>query len=233
MNNLTRASLKALLLLAVLCFRSNIMLAQTEQVTPQGLVQGRWLVGGSLGGANFAFNEQQSIVIGGSTSTRIFSSINVNAGTTLGFLVAQNVVIGGSLGMNYGIAGGENFAGANSGLGVGVGPFARYYFANVGSHAALFGGVAVQYALSLESFFPGSQLTLHNITPTLTLGSTWFVSRDVALELLVNYDRRFFLGVDNRLTAASGFPILYTAPSSNTGALRLNIGFQIFLDKVF
>lgn len=228
----TRCHVTAVFILCWYIFSANSVFAQTGQVSAIGLEQGRWLVGGSLGGANFAINELQSFNLGGSISTRTFSSVGIGVGTNLGYLLSKNFVLGGQVGVSFNAAGGENFAAGISALGLSLGPFMRYYFLHLSPSVGLFGGLGVNYA---ATFNLGSSITIHNANAALTLGSTCFVSRDVALEVLVSYDRRFMFVGEQRINAVSGSPILlaYPAMTSNNGLLRVNVGFQIFLDKIF
>jgi hypothetical protein len=238
MNNPIRASLKALLLLAVLCLRSNIVLAQTEQVVPQGLEQGRWLVGGGLGGLYIGINDPivYSYSQGGGI-TRYFSQVGVNVGTTIGYFSTNKLLVGAGFNTGIRVSGGEFFQDPAFSWTIGAGPFVRYYAIPLSNEAALFGGAYFGYSFSTQWGDGIARSTIiHQLNPSLNVGGTWFITKNIAIEGYVAYQRSLSFINERTLQFALGgttIQSLFPAYSNNTGSLSIGAGFQIFLDKVF
>ncbi len=203
------------------------------------LEQGRWMVGGGLGGANIAINEQQPLWNGQNFTPRYFSQAGINIGTNLGYFVTNNLVVGGNFGTGVSASSSDSFfRNASVNWNIGAGPFIRYYAIPLSSAAALFGGAYLGYSVSLSSFPPYTQpFVLQQLNPNLNIGGTWFITKNVAVEGYVAYERRFVFFNERPQIVAFGGTIIdrgtIPAFTQNNGALTFGVNFQIFLDKLF
>lgn len=199
------------------------------------LEQGRWLVGGGLGGAYIGINNQRILLWNGQQFiSRYDSQAGLNLGTNLGYFLTDKVVIGGNFSTGISLSGQEYFNALNTSWNIGAGPFIRYYAVSLGSGAALFGGAYFGYSFSMASIFYYSQpVTTHQLNPNLNFGGTWFLTKNIALEGYIAYERRFLFASEKPpfITGVGNIPS--PTYSENTGSLTLSVGFQIFLDKLF
>lgn len=163
--------------------------------------------------------EKGSMLIGGNAGFRgsITSSnqfYNFSLQPNMGFFVIKKLAIGSSIGF-YG-QGERNFQGGKySSIGIGISPFARYYFLKSENKFNLFANVGLgfyqNWTLNLDI-----NSTRFDVTPNSSVGLVYFLRPQIALEARIN----------------AGYS--YSNFGWTTFGVQVNssIGFQIHLNKI-
>lgn len=152
--------------------------------------KGNWLVGGSAG-----FNSSK-------VSTSSNSTTTINISPDAGYFVANNLAVGANVGFWSSSYNSSTTTVFN------FGPMARYYFAEMGKNAKLFGHAFVGFGSSKQ----GSNPSVSSTTWGINAGPAFFLNKNVALEATVGYN-------SEKVKNAT-----YT-----TGTFGVNFGFQIHL----
>jgi outer membrane protein W len=171
--------MKKIFTLAVVTIISASAFSQTQK--------GNWLVGGSAGFSS----QSQSGASGNITELSITP--------TAGYFINNNLAVGASL----------NFGSQKSGSTVttfGIGPMVRYYFAELGKNAKLYGQGEFAYA-SVTS----SGVTNSGTGWALQAGPAFFLNKNVAIETTLRYGS------------------VKPQNSNSVNTFGVNVGFQIHL----
>lgn len=166
------------LLLGVCMLFTMVLSAQT--------MSGNWMVGGDAG-----FQSYKPDYPGAKSQTTIYLNPQV------GYFVMDNLAVGARVGY-------QNISDDNSSLG--VGPFVRYYFAELGEMNKLLGEVSYTF----NSNTPSGGSAVSGSTLGIQAGLAHFFNSHVAMEALLGYRSD-----SGDLGKGSGF--------------GLNVGFQIHL----
>ena len=155
-----------------------IPLASVGQIS-----SGTTLLGGTL---NYSSSSSRL----NSDQNQVFKSNSFSIAPKAGYFIADNVVLGASLGLNGGRQ--KNISTIqNKQSGYSVGPFVRYY-KFLGERTALFGNAAFNYSLTKNKSLDSNQ----ELTPTnnsesigayITPGLTYFASSKIGLEISLGY----------------------------------------------
>jgi Outer membrane protein beta-barrel domain len=166
----------------------SLFVVASVQVLQAQTTKNDWMVGGSFR-LNTADNNTQ---IGFTPSAGLF--------------VADNLAVGGNLGVNY-----SKFGDAKS-TSFNIGPFARYYFTTESQ--------TVRPVLQANFNFLTTKQKTNNFSTTNTGinffvggGAAMFISDNVSIDALAGYDRTKIENQDGR------------------GGFAFNIGFQVYLLK--
>jgi len=176
------------LLLATLLLVASALSAQT--------MQGNWLMGGSAG-----FSSSTVDVDGAEAFTVIHISPD------LGYFIMDNLAVGAAIDFT------SSSSNGSSGSSFSAGPFVRYYFANLGEKAKLFG--QGQFTFGSETPF-GEDDSVSSTAWEIKAGLAWFLNNHVALEAALGYGSHK-PGDENGVAGIA------------TNRFGLEIGFQIHL----
>jgi len=176
--------------------------AQTEK--------GRWTVGAQVGNLSYSGS-------GEPFRTRQFSA---SLSPSAGYFLARNLVIGASVPISYshqsssvsgqGQAKGEVF-------GIGLAPFARYYFGTARLRPFVNASVGFQQFWTSSTGFNSTETNRSSTNFTsysAGAGAAYFINNTVSLDASLNYTNYFG-----------------SASANLNGSLGLNIGFRLFFGK--
>lgn len=131
--------------------------------------------------AAWAQPSKGSVMIGGSAGINSYkyeeySSTTIRLSPFAAFFIADQIAIGGSLGLEFrgGDADGSTFS---------IGPIGRYYVNNDGD-ARFFGQVGIQYSVI---DLGGNSDSFSNFGWGVAAGVDWFLNPNVALEAALSY----------------------------------------------
>lgn len=172
--------MKKIFTLAVVTIISASAFSQTQK--------GNWLVGGSAG-----FSSQSQ---SGSSTTTTELSIT----PTAGYFISNNLAVGASL--NFG----SQKSGSTTVSTFGIGPMVRYYFAELGKNAKIYGQGEFAYA-SVSS----GGTTNTGTGWALQAGPAFFLNKNVAIETTLRYGS------------------VKPQNANNVNTFGVNVGFQIHL----
>lgn len=160
----------------------------------------------SLATAALAQTEKGNGLIGGNLELNTAKNNSAIIITPMaGYFFADNFAAGANLNINY------QKSGDNKTTGLGIGPFARYYFSG---NATLRPLVHADLNFSSTKFkSPTGSNTYTGTEYFLGGGAAAFLNRNVALEALAGYDHTAFENQDG------------------TGGFKLKIGFQVYLSR--
>lgn len=165
------------------------------------LEKGSMLIGGS------------AYLSGGGINSNSFQ-YNTGVQPSGGFFLASKFAIGSSLGFS---CQGQKSSGNQkySFFGIGLSPFARYYFLKVEKKVNLFSQVGFGFSQGW-SRNNGTTSSGFYVSPNASLGLAYFLRPQIALEARLNVDHKFF---------SSGW-------MEKGVQLNMTLGFQIHLNKV-
>ncbi len=183
------------LLLGMLLLVSAALSAQT--------MSGNWMVGGDAG---FNSSTPKVELNGVSATGDAVSTITIDP--NIGYFIADNLAVGVNLSYK---------SVTKNGSDLGVGPFVRYYFVNLGESAKLFAHARFDFG----SHSPDTGSSVSSTEWGIGVGLAWFLNKNVALEGKVEYANH---AVAEQTDPQSGFKL----KASNTD-ISFKIGFQIHL----
>lgn len=148
-----------------------------------------WMVGG-----NFRLNTADN-------NTQISFSPNA------GLFVADNLAIGGNLGISYSKSGNNKFTSFN------IGPFVRYYFTTETQTIRPLLQGTFNYLSTKSKIGNTASSTNTGVNFFVGGGAAAFISKNVSIDALLGYDRTKYKNFDG------------------SGGFAFNIGFQVYLLK--
>lgn len=187
--------------------------AQTER--------GRWMVGTQIGG--FTYSEQNN----GGTKT-----ISASLAPLAGYFMANNLLLGTGVPLSYSNTK-PSFAGLitqTTNVSIGLSPFIRYYVGP--SSLKPYVGLAYSYSFTNTKYETQTGVVSGDGRSTMltpTAGVAYFINRNVALSAGLNYSIQTSESV--RLGGATASAPAITEFTTNSKALSLNLGFQLFFGR--
>jgi hypothetical protein len=167
-------------------FTAVLLISATNAQTSKGT----WLAGGSLG-----FTSQSS---SGNTAS------SLTLAPSAGYFVSENTAMGLTVALNSSSGGGTTttiFA---------VGPFVRYYFAEIGKKAKLMAQADFATGSGKQTTSGGSSSSATTTGWGISAGPAFFLNKNVALEAVLRYNS-------------------LSAQGSSVNSFGVNVGFQIHL----
>ncbi len=167
------------------------------------ITKGNWMMGGNLSLSN---NESESTT---GSNTQTFKANKFNIDGSIGYFPIDKLAIGLSPSFTWNNPEGSR----NSGIGYGLGPFARYYYLKPEKRFNLFSHFEYIY---YNGFSNGEKISSTNEF-TIKNGVAVFLNSSVALELSLNYN-------NSKVDFESG-------TTSKFKEFNIGVGFQIHLEK--
>jgi len=161
-------------------------------------VKGNWLVGGSAG-----FSSSTVDIDGAEAVT------NIHVSPDIGYFIIDRLAVGAAIDFT------STSSNGHSGSSFSVGPAVRYYFADLGESAKLFG--QAQFTFGSETPF-GEDDSVSSTAWGVSAGLAWFLNHHVALEASLGYGSHK-PGDENGIAGIA------------TNTFGLEVGFQIELGE--
>ena len=159
--------------------------AQTEQ--------GRFLVGGSVGGSYNSFSNT--------------SNLSFGIGPYVGFFVMDDLAIGSGLYANFNRSRNPQIADGIISYSFGISPFARFYFHDF-ENAKTFAELGAGYSASVARI-NGDPVSNTNFSANLAVGIAFFLNEHVAVETALRYNASNLFNnlIISNLSLGAGFRI--------------------------
>lgn len=170
--------MKKHLLIAILILGGMIVSSQLSAQTEKG----NMLLGG---GINFDFTDNDFDT--GSSTNDVSTSTFINFNPSFGYFIADNFVVGASIGLAFTSteSDGGNFSSSSNGIA--FGPFVRYY-----SESGLFGTAGLGFGstnFEQDSDFGDADFTSSTFSWNIGVGYAIFLNESISVEPTISYNR--------------------------------------------
>lgn len=179
--------------------------AQTEK--------GNMILGGGL---NFNFTDSDFDT--GSSTNDVSTSTSININPSFGYFIADNFVVGASVGLSFLSSESDGGDITSSSNGISFGPYVRYY-----TDSGLFGLAGLGFGstnIQQESPFFDTDVTSSTFSWQVGVGYAIFLNESISIEPIISYNR------------TSSDPDTDSGDSRNiNGSLNFGAGFNIYFKK--